>query len=87
MVVSSSRTQTSVALVSGGASNIGKAIAEKLCVLGADTNFFQNTISGYNIGYGALSPDEVAETVLFALQRPRHVSLNHLTVCPSLQPF
>ncbi|ALI98287.1 SDR family oxidoreductase [Rufibacter tibetensis] len=56
-----------------------------------DTNFFENTISGYNtvesIGYGALSAADVAETVLFALQQPRHVSLNHLTVRPTPQPF
>lgn len=56
-----------------------------------DTHFFENTISGHNtvesIGYGALSPDEVAETVLFALQQPRHVSLNHLTIRPTPQPF
>ncbi|MFC6997493.1 SDR family oxidoreductase [Rufibacter roseus] len=56
-----------------------------------DTHFFENTISGYNtvesIGYGALSADEVAETVLFALRQPRHVSLNHLTIRPTPQPF
>ncbi|MFB9863808.1 SDR family oxidoreductase [Rufibacter immobilis] len=56
-----------------------------------DTHFFENTISGYNtvesIGYGALSPTEVAETVLFALQQPRHVSLNYLTLRPTPQPF
>lgn len=56
-----------------------------------DTRFFENTISGYNtvesIGYGALSAGEVAETVLFALQQPRHVSLNHLTIRPTPQPF
>ncbi|MBA9075369.1 SDR family oxidoreductase [Rufibacter quisquiliarum] len=56
-----------------------------------DTSFFENTISGYNtvesIGYGALSPAEVAETVLFALQQPRHVSLNYLTLRPTPQPF
>ncbi|MBC3539971.1 SDR family oxidoreductase [Rufibacter sediminis] len=55
------------------------------------TSFFENTISGYNtvesIGYGALSPEEVAQTVLFALEQPRHVSLNHLTVRPTPQPF
>ncbi|MGV3540005.1 MAG: SDR family oxidoreductase [Rufibacter sp.] len=56
-----------------------------------DTSFFENTISGYNtvesIGYGALSAEEVAETVLFALRQPRHVSLNHLTIRPTPQPF
>ncbi|GGK64508.1 SDR family oxidoreductase [Rufibacter glacialis] len=56
-----------------------------------DTHFFENTISGYNtvesIGYGALSADEVAQTVLFALKQPRHVSLNHLTIRPTPQPF
>jgi hypothetical protein len=57
MVVSSFRTQTSVALGRGGAFKRGKAIAEKFSALGADTNFFQNTIPSCNmvetIGYGA----------------------------------
>jgi NADP-dependent 3-hydroxy acid dehydrogenase YdfG len=56
-----------------------------------DTGFFRNTISGFHsaedIGYGALSPDTVAEAVHFALCQPREVSVNHITLRPSLQPF
>lgn len=56
-----------------------------------DTNFFKNTISGFHsaedIGYGALTPETVADAVLFALAQPREVSVNHITLRPSLQPF
>ncbi|WP_168193929.1 SDR family oxidoreductase [Pontibacter sp. SGAir0037] len=56
-----------------------------------DTNFFKNTISGFqtaeSIGYGAVSPDEVADAVLFALSQPQGVSLNHITIRPTGQPF
>jgi NADP-dependent 3-hydroxy acid dehydrogenase YdfG len=56
-----------------------------------DTAFFQNTVSGsrsaQDIGYGALDPDQVAQTVLYALGQPREVSVNQLTIRPTLQPF
>ncbi|MDX5346668.1 MAG: SDR family NAD(P)-dependent oxidoreductase [Hymenobacteraceae bacterium] len=56
-----------------------------------DTRFFENEISGYktveNMGLGALSADEVAEAVVYALSRPRHVAWNHLTLRPAHQPF
>ena len=56
-----------------------------------DTNFFKNTVSGFHtaadIGFGALSPETVADAVIFALSQPRDVSVNHLTLRPSLQPF
>lgn len=56
-----------------------------------DTAFFENTVSGYHtvedIGYGAISPEQVADAVLYALQQPPGVSLNHITVRPTSQPF
>lgn len=56
-----------------------------------DTAFFENTISGFHsagdIGYGALDPERVAQTVLFALSQPREVSVSQITIRPALQPF
>ncbi|MFT2008167.1 SDR family oxidoreductase [Pontibacter sp. 13R65] len=56
-----------------------------------DTAFFENTVSGFHtaadIGYGALSPDNVADAVLFALQQPEGVSVNRITIRPNSQPF
>ncbi|WP_026464319.1 SDR family oxidoreductase [Adhaeribacter aquaticus] len=56
-----------------------------------DTAFFKNTISGFHtaddIGYGALAPETVADAVLYALMQPPEVSVNHITVRPTLQPF
>ncbi|WP_347158490.1 SDR family oxidoreductase [Pontibacter chitinilyticus] len=56
-----------------------------------DTAFFKNTISGFHtaadLGYGALTPENVAAAVLFALQQPPDVSVNHVTLRPTAQPF
>ena len=56
-----------------------------------DTSFFKNTIAGFHtaddIGYGAISPEEVADAVLYALRQPEGVSVNHLTIRPTAQPF
>lgn len=56
-----------------------------------DTAFFSNTISGFHtaedIGYGAISADAVAEGVLYALANPPGVSVNHITIRPTAQPF
>lgn len=56
-----------------------------------NTSFFDNTVSGSqsveSIGYGAISPEEVAEAVIYALARPEGVSVNHITVRPTAQPF
>ncbi|WP_299824098.1 SDR family NAD(P)-dependent oxidoreductase [uncultured Pontibacter sp.] len=56
-----------------------------------DTAFFKNTISGFHtaedIGYGALSAEAVADAVLYALEQPHHVSVNHVTIRPTKQPF
>jgi len=56
-----------------------------------DTAFFRNTISGFHtaedIGYGAISADAVADAVLYALNNPPGVSVNHITIRPTAQPF
>jgi len=56
-----------------------------------DTAFFENTISGFHtvddIGYGAVSPEQVADAVLYALKQPPGVSLNYITIRPTSQPF
>lgn len=56
-----------------------------------DTAFFQNTISGFHtaedIGYGSIAAEDVAEAVLYALHNPPGVSVNHITIRPTAQPF
>lgn len=56
-----------------------------------DTPFFSHTISGFHtvqdIGFGALSADDVARAVLYALRQPPRVSVNELTLRPTAQPF
>jgi NADP-dependent 3-hydroxy acid dehydrogenase YdfG len=56
-----------------------------------DTAFFENTVSGFHtandIGYGSISPEQVADAVLYALQQPPGVSINYITVRPTGQPF
>nr|WP_255749382.1 SDR family NAD(P)-dependent oxidoreductase [Pontibacter liquoris] len=56
-----------------------------------DTPFFEHTISGSHtaaaIGFGAISPEVVADAVLYALRQPKGVSVNRITVRPTAQPF
>lgn len=56
-----------------------------------DTNFFKNTVSGFqtaeSIGFGALLPGDVADAVAYALSRPPEVVVNHLTIRPRKQAF
>lgn len=56
-----------------------------------DTAFFENTLSGSqtveSIGYGALTPEEVADAVLYALRQPPGVSINNITLRPTAQVF
>lgn len=56
-----------------------------------DTSFFENTVSGYHtaddIGFGAIAPEEVADAVLYAVSRPPGVSVGHITIRPTGQPF
>ena len=56
-----------------------------------DTAFFSNTISGFHtaadIGYGTIAAEDVADAVLYALSKPPGVSVNHITIRPTAQPF
>ncbi|MEX2402702.1 MAG: SDR family NAD(P)-dependent oxidoreductase [Balneolales bacterium] len=54
-----------------------------------DTNFFKNMINGTqtpeSIGWGALTPGQVADAVLFAVNQPRDITLNDIVMRPSAQ--
>ncbi|WP_025607508.1 SDR family oxidoreductase [Pontibacter actiniarum] len=56
-----------------------------------DTAFFGNTLSGSqtveSIGYGALTAGQVADAVLYALDKPPEVSINQITLRPTAQGF
>jgi NADP-dependent 3-hydroxy acid dehydrogenase YdfG len=57
-----------------------------------DTSFFDNSVHRSSprpeeVGYTALSPEQVAEAVWFALSRPVGVVVNELTIRPTDQPF
>lgn len=56
-----------------------------------DTSFFNSMVSGSldiaSIGYGSLSPDEVAEAALYALTRPSSQVVNNITLRPVKQHF
>lgn len=56
-----------------------------------DTNFFEDMIHGTqtpeDIGWGSLSPDRVAESVLFAVTQPRETALNNIVIRPAAQPM
>lgn len=54
-----------------------------------DTDFFRNTIGGgqsvEEIGWGALKAEDVAEAVVFILNRPQGVAVNNITIRPVAQ--
>lgn len=56
-----------------------------------DTPFFDHIINGNqsveSIGFGSVSPEQVADLILFALSRPPEMALNELVVRPRAQPF
>lgn len=56
-----------------------------------DTAFLANTISGCQtvetIGYGALSAEEIADAVLYALDKPRGIAVNYIRLRPVAQSF
>lgn len=56
-----------------------------------DTAFFAHMLSGNQsveeIGFGALSPEQIAELIAYAVSRPSNMVLNHLTVRPRGQTF
>jgi NADP-dependent 3-hydroxy acid dehydrogenase YdfG len=45
-----------------------------------DTPFFDESPTG------ALEPDDIARTVMFAVSQPRHVDVNEILVRPTAQP-
>ena len=56
-----------------------------------DTNFFENIIDGNqtpeSIGWGALEPDDIADTIYYAISRPHHISINNIVIRPVAQPM
>lgn len=54
-----------------------------------DTGFFKNMINGSHtpedIGWGSLDPDQVADSVLYAVTQPRGVMLNTIDLRPVAQ--
>lgn len=56
-----------------------------------DSGFFNNMIHGSqtaeSIGWGALSPDQVADAVLFAINQPAGVAVNDMVIRPVAQPL
>lgn len=56
-----------------------------------NTDFFKNMVSGTQtpeeIGWGALHPDHVAESVLFAVSQSEEVMLNNIVMRPVAQPM
>lgn len=56
-----------------------------------DTPFFDNMLSGNHsvesIGYGAVSPGEVADAVAYVIKQKKGTSINNITIRPSSQPF
>jgi NADP-dependent 3-hydroxy acid dehydrogenase YdfG len=55
---------------------------------GMRTAFFEGRPDQYNPGPGAVlnDPDNVAETVAYALSQPIGVEIRELVVCPSTEP-
>jgi NADP-dependent 3-hydroxy acid dehydrogenase YdfG len=56
-----------------------------------DTNFFDNMIGGSqsaeDIGWGSLSPRDIADAVEYIMSRPAGVAVNELVIRPTAQPF
>jgi NADP-dependent 3-hydroxy acid dehydrogenase YdfG len=56
-----------------------------------DTSFFENMIDGgqnpESIGWGALSPEHIAETILYVLNQPHEVAMNEIVIRPVAQPM
>lgn len=56
-----------------------------------DTNFFKNQVSGNStvgeMGMGAITPEEIAEDVWYALNKKKGTSINKIITRPTLQQF
>jgi NADP-dependent 3-hydroxy acid dehydrogenase YdfG len=55
------------------------------------TGFFTNLISGYqsvdDMGFEAISPNDIAESVWYAIDKPKGISINKIIVRPTGQIF
>jgi predicted outer membrane repeat protein len=55
------------------------------------TNFFKNIINGSQtpetIGWGALEPDDIADTIFYAISQPHNVAINNIVIRPVAQPM
>ena len=56
-----------------------------------NSDFFSNIIHGAqtpeSIGWGAVSPDQIADAVLFAIHQPAGVAVNDIVIRPAAQPL
>lgn len=56
-----------------------------------DTAFFAHMLAGNqtveDIGFGHISPEQIAELIAYAISRPPNMALSHITVRPRGQPF
>ncbi len=54
-----------------------------------DTRFFKNMINGSqtpeSIGWGSINPDQIADSVLYAVNQPREMMLNNIELRPVAQ--
>lgn len=55
-----------------------------------DTAFFKNMVSGHHtaadIGWGTVSPEQIADIISHALLLPQTISLQEITIAPTVQP-
>jgi len=55
-----------------------------------DTAFFKNMVSGHHtaadIGWGTVSPEQITDIISHALLLPQTVSLQEITIAPTVQP-
>lgn len=56
-----------------------------------DTRFFKNMINGSqtpeSIGWGSINPDQIADSVMYAVNQPREMMLNNIEIRPVAQPM
>ena len=56
-----------------------------------DTKFFKNMISGFHtvedIGWGSLSPRQIADIIFYIIDLPPSVNLSEIIITPANQPF
>jgi predicted outer membrane repeat protein len=56
-----------------------------------NTDFFKNIIHGTqtpeSIGWGYLKPDDIADAIFYAINKPHNVALNNIVIRPVAQPM